>query len=382
MLTSTSALRGLSWKGWRTPRRNLFSSSVSHSLKSQQVLTSISEAEETELSLDGLSKSLLAGLVSGDRASLARSITLVESTHPVKAAQARKLVTHATRHYRNNGLQSFRLGLSGPPGAGKSTFIEALGMSLVDRGHKVAVLAVDPSSSSQGGSLLADKTRMPNLTRHPKAFIRPSPSRGHLGGVTRNTNEAITLCEVCGYDVILVETVGVGQSEFAVVDMVDAFCLLLPPASGDELQGIKRGIVEQSDLVLINKSDGDLIPSARSTAASYMSALKLIRPKSPHWKPKTHLISSKTGLGLDEAWQKLLSFKQVMTDCGEFERRRRKQRKTWMWNYVNDSLLNTFKSHPAVKLNQRQLEEMVSELNISPGTASDILIKHFLEKSS
>ena len=195
------------------------------------------------------------------------------------------------------------------------------------------------SSSFVGGSLLADKTRMPNLTRHPQAFIRPSPSRGHLGGVTRNTNEAVVLCEVCGYDVILVETVGVGQSEFAVAEMVDAFCLLLPPASGDELQGIKRGIVEQSDIVLINKSDGDLLPSARRTASSYMSALKLIRPKNPHWKTKTHLISSKTGDGLEEAWQKLEEYRRVMMDNGDFERKRSHQRRAWMWNYINDRLL-------------------------------------------
>merc|ERR1719495_246086 len=223
---------------------------------------------------------------------------------------------------------------------------------------------------------------MPTLTVHPNAYIRPSPSRGHLGGVTRTTNEAILLCEAAGFDIVIVETVGVGQSEYLVSNMVDMLCLLLPPASGDELQGIKRGIVEQSDLVLINKSDGDLVPSARSTAASYMSALKLIRPKSPYWKPKTHLISSKTGLGLDEAWQKLLDFKEVMLECGEFERRRRAQRKTWMWNYVNDSLLSTFKAHPSVKQSRGDLEEMVTELNISPGTASDILIKQFLEKSS
>ncbi len=236
---------------------------------------------------------------------------------------------------------SFRIGLSGPPGAGKSTFIEAFGTMLCDSGkHRVAVLAVDPSSGTTGGSLLGDKTRMPDLTRNPRAFIRPSPSgRGHMGGVTRRMNEAVALCEAAGYDVVLVETVGVGQSEYLVADMVDLFCLVIPPAGGDELQGIKRGIVEQSDLVVVNKCDGDLVPAARRIKAEYTSALKYMRRKHRPWRPKVKMVSSLNGDGLDDVWETMIDFREVMTD-GEEEgdllaANRAKQREKWMWSYVN-----------------------------------------------
>jgi LAO/AO transport system kinase len=222
--------------------------------------------------IDSKTLSLYQGICSGERASLARGITLVESTNKVMSDQARLLVNKLTWVCKQKAKEldkpfvSFRIGLSGPPGAGKSTFTEVLGKMLTNSGHRVAVLAVDPSSGTTGGSLLGDKTRMPELTRDHRAFIRPSPARGHLGGVTRTTNEAIILCEASGYDIVLVETVGVGQSEYMVRDMVDMFCLLLPPAGGDELQGIKRGIVEQSDLLIVTKYDGDLVPAARRVA--------------------------------------------------------------------------------------------------------------------
>ena len=227
------------------------------------------------------------GLLQQNRASLAQAITLVESSLQESKKEAQKLMTLVTHHNSQNSRSTFRIGLTGPPGAGKSTFIESFGSLITEAGHRVAVLAVDPSSTRTGGSLLGDKTRMTELSRNPKAYIRPSPNRGHLGGVARTTNESINLCEISGYDVVLVETVGVGQSEHLVADMVDVLCLILPPAGGDELQGIKRGIIEQCDMVLINKSDGDLIPAANRTKAEYTSALKFIQPKSPHWR--THV---------------------------------------------------------------------------------------------
>ncbi|XP_075947518.1 methylmalonic aciduria type A protein, mitochondrial isoform X2 [Anarhichas minor] len=238
---------------------------------------------------------LYEGLIGGQRASLAESITLVETQHPRKKELAqvllqRVLAYRKEQESRNGGKPvAFRVGLSGPPGAGKSTFIEVVGKMLTGRGHKVSVLAVDPSSCTTGGSLMGDKTRMTELSRDMDAFIRPSPASGTLGGVTRTTNEAIVLCEGAGYDIVLVETVGVGQSEFAVADMVDMFVLLIPPAGGDELQGIKRGIIERADLVVVTKADGDLLVPARRIQAEYTSALKLLRRQSKSWNPKGHL---------------------------------------------------------------------------------------------
>ncbi|XP_036972613.1 methylmalonic aciduria type A protein, mitochondrial isoform X4 [Acanthopagrus latus] len=236
---------------------------------------------------------LYEGLIGGQRASLAESITLVETQHPRKKELAQVLLQRVLAYRREQESQNggkpvaFRVGLSGPPGAGKSSFIEVVGKMLTSRGHKVSVLAVDPSSCTTGGSLLGDKTRMTELSRDMNAFIRPSPASGTLGGVTRTTNEAIVLCEGAGYDIVLVETVGVGQSEFAVADMVDMFVLLIPPAGGDELQGIKRGIIERADLVVVTKSDGDLLVPARRIQAEYTSALKLLRRQSKSWNPKT-----------------------------------------------------------------------------------------------
>ncbi|XP_061131019.1 methylmalonic aciduria type A protein, mitochondrial isoform X2 [Syngnathus typhle] len=235
---------------------------------------------------------LYTGLIGGQRASLAESITLVETQHPRKKELAQVLLQRVLAYKGeqescNGGKPvAFRVGLSGPPGAGKSTFIEVVGKMLTGRGHKVSVLAVDPSSCTTGGSLMGDKTRMTELSRDMNAFIRPSPTSGTLGGVTRTTNEAVVLCEGAGYDIVLVETVGVGQSEFAVADMVDMFVLLIPPAGGDELQGIKRGIIERADLVIVTKSDGDLVVPARRIQAEYTSAMKLLRRQSKSWNPK------------------------------------------------------------------------------------------------
>lgn len=286
-------------------------------------------------------RQLYNNLIEGHRASLAQAITLVESTLKESKQESAKLLTILTKSSNHLTAQNtFRIGLTGPPGAGKSTFIETFGTRLTEEGHRVAVLAVDPSSSRRGGgSLLGDKTRMTELSRNPNAFIRPSPSRGHLGGVARTTNESILLCEAGGYDIIIVETVGVGQSEHIVTDMVDALCLILSPGGGDELQGIKRGIIEQCDLVLINKCDGDLIPAANRTKAEYTSALKFIQPKCSLWRTKVMKMSSRTLEGVDEVWSTLQDFKQTMIGGHEFGRRRAEQQKAWLWHYINQRLL-------------------------------------------
>ncbi|KAF6724618.1 Methylmalonic aciduria type A protein, mitochondrial [Oryzias melastigma] len=326
---------------------------------------------------------LYDGLVSGQRASLAESITLVETQHSRKKELAqvllqRVLVYRREQESRNGGRPvAFRVGLSGPPGAGKSSFIEVVGKMLTGRGHKVAVLAVDPSSCTTGGSLLGDKTRMTELSRDMNAFIRPSPASGTLGGVTRTTNEAIVLCEGAGYDVVLVETVGVGQSEFAVADMVDMFVLLIPPAGGDELQGIKRGIIERADLVVVTKSDGDLVVPARRIQTEYTSALKLLRRRTKSWNTKVVRASSYTSEGIPEVWAKMESYRDAMLSSGELQDRRRAQQKVWMWTLIQENVLCHFQNHPKVKEALPDLEEKVTKGVVSPGLAADLLLRAF-----
>ncbi|KAM6429344.1 methylmalonic aciduria type A protein, mitochondrial [Rhynochetos jubatus] len=326
---------------------------------------------------------LYDGLIQGQRACLAEAITLVESTQSRKKKVAQVFLQKVLSYHRdqeklNQGKPlAFRVGLSGPPGAGKSTFIECFGKMLTERKYRVSVLAVDPSSSASGGSLLGDKTRMTELSRDMNAYIRPSPTRGMLGGVTRTTNEAILLCEGGGYDVVLVETVGVGQSEFAVADMVDMFILLLPPAGGDELQGIKRGIIEMADLVAINKADGDLVVPARRIQAEYVSAMKLLRKRSKVWRPKVMRISAKTGEGISDMWDKMTEFRDLMLTSGELIAKRRKQQKVWMWNLIQENMLEHFRSHLAVKDKIPLLEEKVVSGVLSPGLAADLLLKAF-----
>ncbi|XP_063841879.1 methylmalonic aciduria type A homolog, mitochondrial-like [Scylla paramamosain] len=334
---------------------------------------------------------LLEGLRAGQRASLAEAITLVETSHPKKKQQAGQLLAtvlrDASKQHAARGTQalSFRIGLSGPPGAGKSTFIESFGKFLTAQGHRVAVLAVDPSSATTGGSLLGDKTRMPELSKDPRAYIRPSPSRGHLGGVTRSTNEAVVLCEAAGHDVVVVETIGVGQSEFSVVDMVDMFALLIPPGGGDELQGLKRGIMEMSDLVVVNKSDGDLVAAARRMQYEYISALKFIRPKSACWKTPVRRISSLTQEGIPELWQVMLEFRRTMEDSGEFVGRRKTQRRAWLWTHLRDNLLAAFRDTPGMRERIQEAEVQAMEGTVSPGDAADqLLLLHIaqLQKAS
>ncbi|XP_059120284.1 methylmalonic aciduria type A protein, mitochondrial isoform X2 [Peromyscus eremicus] len=248
---------------------------------------------------------------------------------------------------------------------------------LTERGHRLSVLAVDPSSCTSGGSLLGDKTRMTELSRDRNAYIRPSPTRGTLGGVTRTTNEAILLCEGGGYDIILIETVGVGQSEFAVADMVDMFVLLLPPAGGDELQGIKRGIVEMADLVVITKSDGDLVVPACRIQAEYVSALKLLRRRSEVWRPKVLRVSARTGEGISEVWDAMREFQDVMLASGELTTKRQKQQKVWMWNLIQENILHLFKTHPSTREQIPLMERKVLSAALSPGLAADLLLKAF-----
>lgn len=287
---------------------------------------------------------LAAGIRAGDRRSLARAITLVESARPDHRAQALELLT-ALGHDR----QALRIGLSGTPGVGKSTFIEAFGTRLTAMGKRVAVLAVDPSSARSGGSILGDKTRMERLSRDPLAFIRPSPSQAQMGGVARRTREAVALCEAAGFDVVLIETVGVGQSETMVAEMCDLFLLLLAPAGGDELQGVKRGIMEMADLILVNKADGDLKPAALRTQADYAGALRLLRrrPQDPEGFPKALTVSAVEAHGLDAAWDEMQALAGWRHGAGHWQARRAAQARHWFEEEVRQGLLAALAREPA-----------------------------------
>ena len=283
-------------------------------------------------------------IAQGDRRALARAITLIESARADHRTQALALLSALGRD-----RQALRLGLSGTPGVGKSTFIEAFGMQLVTTGLKVAVLAVDPSSARSGGSILGDKTRMEHLSRHPLAFIRPSPSQAQMGGVARRTREAVALCEAAGYDVILIETVGVGQSETMVAELCDIFALLMAPAGGDELQGVKRGIMEMADLILVNKADGDLLPAATRTMADYAGALRLLRRRAqdPADIPKAMCVSATTGMGLDKAWDEIQALVRWRREHGHWDRRRAEQSAHWFAEEVRRGLLSVLEHEPA-----------------------------------
>lgn len=283
-------------------------------------------------------------IAQGDRRALARAITLIESGRADHRARALALLSALRRDH-----QALRLGLSGTPGVGKSTFIEAFGMQLVGAGLRVAVLAVDPSSARSGGSILGDKTRMDHLARHPMAFIRPSPSQAQMGGVARRTREAVALCEAAGYDIILIETVGVGQSETMVAELCDVFALLMAPAGGDELQGVKRGIMEMADLILVNKADGDLLPAATRTMADYAGALRLLRrrPQDPDGLPKALCVSAVTGMGLDTVWAEIQALAQWRRDNGHWDSRRAAQSAHWFAEEVRRGVLSVLEVEPA-----------------------------------
>jgi len=314
-------------------------------------------------------------LVEGDRRALARAITLVESTRPDHRAEADALLARLLP--RTGG--AVRLGVSGVPGVGKSTFIEAFGLYLIEQGRRVAVLAVDPSSRRAGGSILGDKTRMELLSRAPEAFIRPSPAGRSLGGVARRTREVLLLCEAAGYDVAIVETVGVGQSETAVAEMVDLFALLLLPGGGDELQGIKKGIVELAELVMVNKADGEMRSAARRAAAEYRSALRMLRPLSAAWQVPVLQVSSTEGRGLAEVWQAVLRHREILGEAG-LATRRAEQARAWMWSEIEEELRAAFAAAPAVAERLAAAEAAVAEGRLTPAAAAQELLARFLGK--
>ncbi len=308
----------------------------------------------------------IKALHAGNRATLARAITLIESSRADHQAEAQ----HVLESLLPKTGKSIRLGLTGVPGVGKSTFIEALGLFAITQGHKVAVLAIDPSSSKSGGSILGDKTRMAKLAQHESAFIRPSPTSGTLGGVARRTREAMLLCEAAGYDVIIVETVGVGQSETEVADMVDMFALLLLPGSGDELQGIKRGIVELADLVIVNKADGDMRAHAKRVASDYGAALRMLTPPDTSWTPQVIMASALNNEGIHEMWQMVQDYITASTHSGALAHRRAAQAKTWMWKEIREGLMDRFLADSIVRERLAMLETQVAAGEILPVRAA------------
>ena len=301
----------------------------------------------------------------GDRRALAKAITLVESTRDDHRQQTVELLETLIP----NASNSIRIGISGAPGVGKSTFIEVLGSHLIKLGHSLAVLAVDPSSAVTGGSILGDKTRMETLAFAEKAFVRPSPAGGTLGGVTRRTRESMLLCEAAGFDIILVETVGVGQSEMAVADITDMFLLLLLPASGDELQGIKRGIMELADLILVNKADGDQITLAAQTMSDYRLAVQFLASRFDGWQTPVMSCSSINNEGIVEAWAQVDAFKKILSDTGQLQQNRADQAKSWMWSEIAESLVADFKADERVKALIPEMESAVLSSKL-PATAA------------
>jgi len=305
---------------------------------------------------------LVRGIRAGDRATLARAITLIES----KRADHRRTAHHLVQELLPHTGKAVRLGITGAPGVGKSTTIDVLGTYLTGKGHKVAVLAVDPSSTRTGGSILGDKTRMAGLSSDPNAFVRPSPSSGTLGGVAAKTRETMLVCEAAGYDAVMVETVGIGQSETAVADMTDCFLVLMLPGAGDELQGLKKGIVELADMIAVNKADGDNIERARLAAAEYRAALNILTPHSATWSPPVVTYSALAQHGIAELWAQVLSHKAKMTESGELAARRRDQQVKWMWTMLEERLTARLRSDAAVRAKLRQSEAQVAEGKLAP----------------
>lgn len=311
------------------------------------------------------------GILSGDRTMLARAITLIESTRAEHREQAAELLTRVMP--RTGG--SSRVGITGVPGVGKSTFIEALGCRLIDRGERVAVLAVDPSSSVTGGSILGDKTRMERLAADERAFIRPTPAAGTLGGVAARTRETMLLCEAAGFGVVLVETVGVGQSETVVADMTDFFLALMLPGAGDELQGIKRGLVELADLIAVNKADGDRVAPARSAAAEYRAALRSVRPAPDGWRTPVLTCSATTGDGIDELWGLVEGRLASLRGSGELERRRRAQMLHWMRSLVRESVEHIVLGNGAIARARAQIEGEVASGTLPPTVGAERVVE-------
>lgn len=322
-----------------------------------------------DLGLTQEDRELVAGVIAGQRRALAKAITLVESSradHQQRAAHVLDaLLPHTGR--------AFRIGLTGVPGAGKSTFVEAFGLHLIAQRLRVAVLAIDPSSSKSGGSILGDKTRMERLSQHEMAFIRPSPTAGTLGGVAEKTREAMLVCEAAGFDAVIVETVGVGQSETVVAGMTDVFVLLQLPNAGDDLQAIKKGVVELADVVIYNKADLDATAAERA-ALQMRSALALLHPASAHWKPPVLQVSALRGEGIDRAWATLQDYRAAMEASGEFAAKRRRQSVDWMWQLIDAGLRQRFRDHPGVRAVLPALSKAVDAGEASPVAAAQRLL--------
>lgn len=314
---------------------------------------------------------LAEAIRSGDRAALSRAITLVESTRADHRDQAQRLLLELMP----DAGKAVHIGITGVPGVGKSTTIEALGMYLIEQGHRVAVLAVDPSSTRTGGSILGDKTRMAKLAVHPDAYIRPSPTSGTLGGVAKATRETIVLAEAAGFDVILVETVGVGQSEVTVSNMVDTFVFLTLARTGDQLQGIKKGVLELADIVVVNKADGAHLTEAKGCARELSAAIRLIYPRETLWRPPVLTMSAIEGTGLRELWDTVLQHRDVLTKAGEFEARRRTQQVEWTWSMVRDAVLDRVLSHPAVRTQRAEIERQVRDGELTPALAAQRILQ-------
>ena len=318
-------------------------------------------------------QSLAEQVRAGDRRALAKAITLVESTREDHRRQA-SILLESLIPYSGKAI---RLGISGAPGTGKSTFIEVFGNLLIAQGHSVAVFAVDPSSAVTGGSILGDKTRMETLEFAEKAFVRPSPAGRTLGGVTRRTRESMLVCEAAGFDVILVETVGVGQSETAVADMTDMFLLLLSPSGGDELQGIKRGIVELADLILVNKADGDQAAAAAQTQSDYRSALHFMKSRFDHWQPPVMACSALNNQGIEDVWSKVKEFSLALSEKGQLTHLRAQQAKAWMWSETAESLIADLKANPEINKLVPELESAVLKGTLPATNAAQRLVESY-----
>ncbi len=317
----------------------------------------------------------VGGLLKGDRRILAKTITLIESSLADHQAAAQAILERLLPHTG----KAVRLGITGVPGVGKSSFIECLGMLLIERGLRVAVLAVDPSSNRSGGSVLADKTRMERLSADDRAFIRPSPSGGTLGGVARKTRETMLVCEAAGFDVVIIETVGIGQSEITVASMVDFFLVLMLAGAGDELQGIKKGFLELADALAINKADGDNMERAGIAQKDFETALHLLRPASPNWSPPVLMCSARERTGIEAIWDVVLKHRDVMTATGELAQRRRGQSLAWMWSLVEEGLRDRFHHHPEVQRHLPQLSRQVENGQLPP-TAAACQLLSFLDR--
>jgi LAO/AO transport system kinase len=331
----------------------------------------VNRAQALPPQLDAADRALVDGVLARQLRPLAKTITLIESQRADHQARA-QAVLDALLPYSGGAM---RVGISGVPGVGKSTFIEALGLYLIEQGLRVAVLAVDPSSSLSGGSILGDKTRMERLSQNPAAYIRPSPSAGSLGGVAEKTRETLLVCEAAGFDVIIVETVGVGQSETAVANMTDIFCLLQLPNAGDDLQGIKKGIMELADLVVVNKADIDVAAAMRAQA-QLKSALHMLRPTSPNWSPPVLTLSALKKQGIAEFWRTVCDYRDTMNRSGEFTAKRRRQALAWMWELIDAGLRARFRSHPQVRAALPELAEAVERGQTTPSAAALRLLQH------